>query len=269
MGLRAARVVGNGLNSGGVVSRQLLDLVQDLQGQRDNWQSIRFDKIRELYTLLDAELRTKSADLIVELDKLQVEFKGLVDYGAERMEGRYARLLADRRLRYPQDLADMGPTRMANLSEIHRDYGIQHYGLDIEFFWLRLLKVIKNDADFYPILEVTKNQLDYSVTVTVLISMSTAAWVVLSYLFCPSVIPFMGVCAIGGFLAWVFYSITVQNYRAFAEAVRSAMDLHRFDLLKALHIGLPADSVAEKSLWEQIYLWQDDNKIIFNHNPGA
>jgi hypothetical protein len=30
------------------------------------------------------------------------------------------------------------------------------------------------------------------------------------------------------------------------------LDLHRFDLLKVLHIGLPADGAAERVLWEQL-----------------
>jgi hypothetical protein len=40
---------------------------------------------------------------------------------------------------------------MANLTGVHREYGLQRYGMDIEVFWLRILKFVKADAQFYPI----------------------------------------------------------------------------------------------------------------------
>jgi hypothetical protein len=43
-----------------------------------------------------------------------------------------------------------------------------------------------------------------------------------------------------------------QNYRAFAEAVRSAVDLYRFDLLVVLHLPLPPDSAVEKHVWTDL-----------------
>jgi hypothetical protein len=157
---------------------------------------------------------------------------------------------------------------MANLSEVHREYGIQHYKLDIEFFWIRLLKVIKSDADLYPILDGTKNQLDYSVIMTVLIGITTVLWMSMTYWCCASVVPFVVVCVAGVLLTRMFYSITVQNYRSFVEAVRSALDLHRFELLKALHVGLPSNSVQEKAIWEKIYLWRDSNPVEFVHEDA-
>jgi hypothetical protein len=264
-GLKAARIEGTNSGNANPVSAEVFRQAGQLRSRRRNWQNISFTAIREYYTALEAELRTNSADDVKDLDKLQTEFTQLVDYGAERLEGRYARLVSDKRMRFPDEISDFGPTLMANLSEVHREYGIRHYKLDIEFFWIRLLKVIQSDADLYPILEGTKNQLDYSVTMTVLIGIASVLWAVLSYLCCVSVIPFLTVLVAGWLLTSIFYSITVQNYRSFVETVRSALDLHRFELLKALHIGLPTNSVEEKMIWEKVYLWRDDDPVEFVH----
>jgi hypothetical protein len=266
--LRAARIEGDTAGEGGQVSQELRDLAKRLQVRRRNWQFVPFDDILKLKTALETELKVKSADLIPELDGLQTGFTQLVDYGAERIEGRYARLVSDKQMRFPDEISDLGPTRMANLSEVHREYGIQHYKLDIEFFWIRLLKVIKSDADLYPILDGTKNQLDYSVIMTVLIGITTVLWMSMTYWCCASVVPFVVVCVAGVLLTRMFYSITVQNYRSFVEAVRSALDLHRFELLKALHVGLPSNSVQEKAIWEKIYLWRDSNPVEFVHEDA-
>jgi len=39
---------------------------------------------------------------------------------------------------------------------------------------------------------------------------------------------------------------------AYGELLESAIDLHRFDLLRALHLPLPADSEAEQTLNAQL-----------------
>jgi hypothetical protein len=264
-GLRAARIEGTRLNDAKPLPAELRAEADWLRGRRSDWQSIPFADLKNYYTALEQELRTNSADVVDELDQLQTEFRELTDYGAEWIEGKYARLVSDKRMRFPDEISDIGPTLMANLSQVHREYGIRHYKLDIEFFWIRLLKIIKSDAELYPIIEETKNQLDYSVTMTILIGIATVQWIGLSYFCCDTVIPLLAVWAVGWMLSSIFYSITVQNYRSFVAAVRSALDLHRFELLKALHVGLPANSVEEKALWEQIYLWRDSDPVTFVH----
>lgn len=67
----------------------------------------------------------------------------------------------------------------------------------------------------------------------------------------------------------VSYQATMQNYRAFTEAVRSAVDLHRFNLLQALHIALPKDSTIEKRIWEQIMSPASTSPISYVQPPPA
>ncbi|WP_405977105.1 hypothetical protein [Streptomyces sp. NBC_00158] len=48
--------------------------------------------------------------------------------------------------------------------------------------------------------------------------------------------------------AWVAYRAAVAAARGYAEALTAAFDLHRFDLLTALHLPLPPESDTERSL---------------------
>jgi len=49
-------------------------------------------------------------------------------------------------------------------------------------------------------------------------------------------------------VAWVAYRSAIAAALAYGEAVRTAFDLHRFDLLTALHLPLPDKPAAEQQL---------------------
>jgi len=48
-------------------------------------------------------------------------------------------------------------------------------------------------------------------------------------------------------LAWIGYRTAVRSATGYGQALRVAFDLHRFDLLAALHLPLPEDLAAEQS----------------------
>ncbi|EFL19213.1 LOW QUALITY PROTEIN: predicted protein, partial [Streptomyces sp. C] len=52
--------------------------------------------------------------------------------------------------------------------------------------------------------------------------------------------------------AWVAYRAAVAAARGYGEALSAAFDLHRFDLLTALHLTLPADPEAERVLGRRL-----------------
>ena len=56
----------------------------------------------------------------------------------------------------------------------------------------------------------------------------------------------------GAALVAVWYNIAVQNYLAFADTLRTSIDLFRFDLLSALHCHLPANSEDECRTWARL-----------------
>jgi hypothetical protein len=68
-------------------------------------------------------------------------------------------------------------------------------------------------------------------------------------------IPLLLLTAIGMPLAaLLFYRVTVTNLRVYGEAVRATVDLFRFNVLEGLHLPRPADSDAERTLWDLLTL---------------
>jgi hypothetical protein len=116
----------------------------------------------------------------------------------------------EQRIRYPQTVSLLGPTQLANLSEVQREYGLNHYGLDIEFFWMRLLKVIKVDTELYPILEEAKSQLYFTVATTCILGITTLIWVFPSFYFTTQLLPYVLTMGVGFPATVVFYKITIQ-----------------------------------------------------------
>jgi hypothetical protein len=249
------------------VSRDLLDSYKNLTLKRQHWQYISFVEIQRLFDLLKTELNQNSADPGSELDQIHEDSLALLDYGAGYVESLYGKAFDARKQRFPDEIRNLGPTRMANLSGAHREYGARRYNLDIEFFWIRLLKVLREDSEFLPILEEAKTQLDYSVSMTFLIGLTGFVWSLISYFTISGIYSFLCISLAGFLLMDLFYTISLQNYRAFVEVVRSAIDLHRFELLKALHIALPANSNEEKNLWAKIYYWESETSIEYLHEP--
>lgn len=250
------------------LSAELKDKFAMLKGSQGDWEPISYQEIKDFFFLLADDLRTKPADRIKELDEIHQEFFKLFSYAQNRQESFYNRALSEKRFRFPENTANLGPTRMANFNEVHREYGLNYYGLDIEWFWLRLLKSVRADASFSPILEEAKTQLDFTVATTMIFGMLTVTWIPLSLVFAASITPYITVAALGVPLVFIFYNISVQNYRTFVEAVRSAVDLHRFELLKLLHVELPADSKQEKEIWDKLMRWGFDNSqpITYRHD---
>jgi hypothetical protein len=111
------------------------------------------------------------------------------------------------------------------------------------------LKLARADKEFYPLLDDAKTQLDFAVVVTVLLGLTVLIWLPLSLLFAPTVWPYVLVTVICLPAVPIFYRIVLQAYVTYAEIVRAAVDLYRFDMLKALHIPLPKDLTAEKETW--------------------
>jgi hypothetical protein len=69
-------------------------------------------------------------------------------------------------------------------------------------------------------------------------------------------------------LAWLSYRGAIAAAIAYGEGIRAAIDLHRFDLLGALHLPLPATLEQERAVNEQLSLflrqsWPVD--LVYEH----
>jgi hypothetical protein len=205
-----------------------------------------------LSSALQAELRVKPALQGTLLNELHEEFDRLASYALALRENSYLRALTERRTRFPIDLKMLGPTRMANISELYRNYAIACYKLDTELFWLHLQKIAAADERFRPMLEEAKTKLDVSVAMTVICGLAAVVWAPLLALRGSTVGLFLIVAVLLPGATLILYQTSVVNLRVFGETLRAAVDLFRFQLLQALHIELPKDSDTEQQIWEQI-----------------
>jgi hypothetical protein len=249
--LKAARQQGR-RRPPAALSPELRDTSRQLQERRDHPEELRFEELRGLFELLRAELAAKPDRQIPELAQLHQGFVDLLSFVHESVKASLAELTSEIAIRFPRNPANVKPTRLGNQAEVQREYGLRRYGLDIELYWLRLQKIARADERYFPILEDAKTQLDFSVTTVALLTLLTVLWIPLSVLVAPTLRLFLLLAVAGPLSIWVFTHVVGQNYRAFAEAVRSAVDLYRFGLLEALHLRLPVDSSDEKELWTHL-----------------
>ncbi|HEV2147731.1 MAG TPA: hypothetical protein VGR37_10045 [Longimicrobiaceae bacterium] len=210
------------------------------------------EALENLCSRLEEELRKSKVTGGSALDQLHVEFRDLADKAMARAQNLCDRALTHRRSRFPVDLEAVGPTRMANVAELHRNRALNCYSLDTEVFWLHLQRMATADEHFRPILDDAKTRLDVSVAMTIAFAVTALVWAPVLALRSGS-LPLFLLFAVGLPAAAVIAGQTaVVNLRLFGEAVTAAVDLFRFDLLKGMHLKIPADSEVERDLWERL-----------------
>ena len=208
-------------------------------------------------------LLAKAADEMITLVKSGVDaqskarFQGdllslheLIEYAIERWAERETD--AYRRSCTLFGQPSLAPTRIGNIAASIQSYAATRYGMDLETLWSRMFVVFQNDDKFYGTLLDAKTQLDFLITSWWLSFLSFTAWFIALAIWGYSLTIFLVLAVVGPWVMWVQYWLIATNYLAFADLVRSGIDLYRFQLLKALEIGLPANLQDEKRLWKLI-----------------
>jgi hypothetical protein len=138
----------------------------------------------------------------------------------------------------PQDL--IRPTTLGNALAAMETTAGESYGFDAVVAWPRLYPVLGERMRI--IIDDRRNTLDsagrMSATMAVTTVVSALALAQSGWWLLLSLIPLA--------LARIAYIGAVRAAIAYGEAVRTAFDLHRFDLLTALHLPLPEDPETER-----------------------
>jgi hypothetical protein len=217
---------------------------------------------------LDPPLSQESYDYAVKLDRLHRLMTGvLAPYAVDVAQRREARAYEIREKLFAS--AELAPTRLGNDVAALRSYCETRYSFDFDFFWPRLQLVMK-DQGIAEKLAVAKIQVDFSILSLTLSVLFTVIWLLVlgwrgtSFTSLMIVVVF-GPAAIGLWL-WMVH----ESYSAFAELVRGAIDVCRFDLLGALRLPLPATTKAEKAVWQQTVRLlslgeNDEDDVTFKH----
>jgi hypothetical protein len=162
------------------------------------------------------------------------------------------------RQRYPLP-ESMMPTALGNVLRAAEERAGQRYGLDTVTMWPRLYPVIGERLG--TVLADQRNQLDLAVRFCLVLATLGIVYLVSALVHAVGVIDLLNFSTFGRHLwqAWWLYAVSISglllswlSYRGAISAAESygismeaAFDLHRFDLLVALHLPLPFSRATE------------------------
>jgi hypothetical protein len=132
------------------------------------------------------------------------------------------------------------PTALGNALRAFEERAGRPYGLDVVVIWPRLYPLLPDPVR--AVVDDLRDQLDVSARISataIVVAAVTAAllWGDGWWLLVPAGALGVGRIAYGG---------AVSAAVAYGQGVRVAVDLHRFDLLRSLHLPLPVDREAER-----------------------
>jgi hypothetical protein len=140
---------------------------------------------------------------------------------------------------FPEKETDLLPTQLGNVLRAAETRAGSRYGLDAIVAWPRLYTMLPEAVR--GVVDDRRDQLDMAARfcVTFAAACITSLGLLLLH---PVWLVVPLICLL---LAWLAYRAAIAAALAYGESVRAAFDLHRFDLIEALHLPLPADRASE------------------------
>ena len=138
------------------------------------------------------------------------------------------------------------PTRLGNILRAAEHRAGSRYGLDAITTWPRLYPLLADKTA--AVLNDLRDQLDLAVRFCVMFLLAT----VITAAFLAPYGWWLAVAAGTLAGAGLSYQAALSAAAAYGQAVEAAFDLHRFDLLTALHLPLPADLASEVQANQQL-----------------
>jgi hypothetical protein len=211
-----------------------------------------FDKLDDAVRAFENELRTNNFSIPADsvLFRHWRELLTLFDYAREEWEAREVALANQLQARY--GTGAIAPTSLGNIAESMQSYTLTRYRMNFVTFWARLQPVLQKKTELYSALQDVKLQLDFLVACVWLASVTTLLWVIALPLSSHVGWLLLTVVIAGPLTVWLFYRAAVENYLGFGETVRTSVDLHRLELLDALHVHKPNGLREEREMWEAL-----------------
>lgn len=182
-----------------------------------------------------------------DVDEVQQAMSDAIKFMQDRVDKVYVQRYTERETRFPRD--DIAPTAMGNLAEAVRSYAMSRYNLSLDFFWSRLQTIAQTNPGFIRTVANAKTRLDAIILLLYLTAAFVAFWTVALFFVAPSPAVFLAVGILGPGLVYLLHRFALQGQWIFGEAQRTVIDLYRLDLLRALHLPVPATTDEEKTLW--------------------
>jgi hypothetical protein len=170
------------------------------------------------------------------------------------VQGEYDRLYAESETFFPQTESRLMPTRLGNVLRAAEDYSAHVYRLDAVLIWPRLVPHLP--AAYQERLAQASTPMVatlFCATLSGLFALIGGGWL----LFGGVHRPLLFVAVVGGGLVFarVFYETAVQSAVEYGVLIRTAFDLYRHYLLKALDLPVPKSPLREHVLWPQLTNW--------------
>jgi hypothetical protein len=151
-------------------------------------------------------------------------------------------------------------TRVGDARTVAESYSLRVYGVEFAFIWPRLQLVLPEKNSFADKLTDSKAEIDFAILCLVLAVATPVYWIPYLALTAKSPWLFLTIGLSTPLLIRFFYELVVQSQLAFAEAMQSAIDKFRLDVLtKMLLQPTPATRQAERELWQQLRLAEVPN----------
>lgn len=199
---------------------------------------------------LKAPVNPKHHAAVEQLDRLHHELTDqLLVYAHHIAEEAEARVDTQNERLFGQE--ELAPTRLGNEAAALRRYCRTRYGIEFDFFWPRFQLAIQKNDKLSAAIVTAKIQFDFAIFSLALTAASTAAWIMILVLTGQTELPLFLVVLFGLPMSRFWLWVVHESYRDFADVVRGAIDISRFDLLDALRYPLPPGSEAEKQIWNR------------------
>jgi hypothetical protein len=244
-----------------VVQPFQLSLVRLLEGY--GWASI---PLGYVFHAIGVELQWRRQARLMRLAKAPLPSYGpwLTPWNRRRVARRRrqqrhaARSVPSELASYPVEEADLLPTRLGNALRAAEVRAGQRYGLNTIDVWPRLLPHLSPRLN--EVIADLRNQLDTSARFCAVLGLATLASTGLLAVHGPWLL----IPAVTAVSSWIAYRAAVRAAVAHGRQLYVAFDLHRFDLLRGLHLPLPASPEAE------VQINQDLSKFFGSwHEVGA
>ena len=168
------------------------------------------------------------------------------------------------------------PTRLGNVIRSFERYPFQAYGMDAIALWPRL--VSKIDAAFASTVDESKTSFDFMLNMSFLSSITTLAILTIGLAMSRPLqwtffLPWVWRALVFALLAMIFYYFSVNRAVSWGVQVKSAFDLYRLDLLKALgYQQKPLSFHEERAIWLKIssqLVYADDRTVPLPYDEPA
>jgi hypothetical protein len=174
-------------------------------------------------------------------------------------------LTADIDHNYPSIESYVMPTRFGNILRAAELYS-ERYGIDAVALWPKLVSAIPDSNGIMDKINEANNQCQFLLNGALLATLfsimcmiaaiyeSSVWWASrMSNISNRNLVMFYVVLMILAIiLARFFYEASLFNVEKFGEMIRTTYDLHRFNLLEALHLDLPHNLADEKKTWRKL-----------------